>query len=499
MLGCYILCTILLSFILMIAGVFWYRALFHPLSSYPGPKLAAISNAYAVYHACKGDLHLQTLNAHLKNGTVIRQGPNKLVFNSLQALRDIYQNTMVTKSESYLVSQPFKGTFSIFNTIDPARHASKRKIVAHALSPSLMHHLEPAIAEQVDILIGKLHVHCRNLQNPPLVNIAEICQRLALDIVGLVTFGYHFNLQSQDTHLSFRLAVKLHSFLFNVFLQQPVLKQIISPFLSLVNLFGFEDPFLRTINHIVSYRQKDDRNGKYDFYSVSANSVDSKDMISEGGLLVLAGGETVSTGLSALFFYLSSNPYCYRKVAQEIRSTFPCVTEIHRGKKLSSCQYLMACIQEALRMSPPISGTLWRRQVQGGGKPVVIDGHVIPNGVEFGVNTYAFHHNEDIFPDPFCFNPDRWIADDRYKEINVQRRAFSVFSTGVRGCPGKSVAYLEISLVMAKTLWYFDFEAIPGGRVGNISGVNHQPQFKIWDRYTSTYEGPFLHFSLREN
>lgn len=68
-----------------------------------------------------------------------------------------------------------------------------------------------------------------------------------------------------------------------------------------------------------------------------------------------AGGDTTATALSALFFYLSRNAEAYSKLANEIRTTFASHAEIKGGPKLASCRYLRASIEEALRMSPPVS------------------------------------------------------------------------------------------------------------------------------------------------
>lgn len=47
-------------------------------------------------------------------------------------------------------------------------------------------------------------------------------------------------------------------------------------------------------------------------------------------------------------------------------------------------------------MSPPSPGTLWRHLApeEEGHGPLVVDGHIIPNGTKVGVNTYSLHHNE---------------------------------------------------------------------------------------------------------
>ncbi|KAG8409229.1 hypothetical protein J3458_019346 [Metarhizium acridum] len=116
-------------------------------------------------------------------------------------------------------------------------------------------------------------------------------------------------------------------------------------------------------------------------------------------------------------------------------------------------------------MSPAIPGTLWREEVSGAkasAKPLVVDGHVIPRGVHVGVNTYSLLHNDEYFPEPFVFKPERWL-DAASGQAN--KDAFAPFSLGARGCLGKSVAYMGTSLVIAKTLWHFDFEecSVGGG------------------------------------
>jgi cytochrome P450 len=211
--------------------------------------------------------------------------------------------------------------------------------------------------------------------------------------------------------------------------------------------------------------------------------------------------------MCALLFYLSRNRSCYNVLAEEIRSTFKSGDEIKNGSQLASCKYLRACIDESLRMSPPSVATLWREQGENNEHtgPVIVDGHIIPPGTHVGVSIYTIHHNEDYFPDSFTFKPERWMVSADSPEKALMQKAFVPFIIGTRSCIGKSMAYLEISLTIAKVLWYFDFEPasgelgdVGGGKPGNPGGRHRSEEFQLYDVFNASHDGPYLTFRTRE-
>ncbi|RYP01745.1 hypothetical protein DL764_006096 [Monosporascus ibericus] len=260
---------------------------------------------------------------------------------------------------------------------------------------------------------------------------------------------------------------------------------------------------------MISSRLSEDKHAKHDLYSFVADHLDdasnetkTNEIWSEALFFFPAGGDTTSTAISALFFYLSRNLDVYNKLADEIRSTFASNAEIQGGPQLASCRYLRAYIDEALRISPPVSGTLWREMYSDNqrSQPFIVDGHVIPPGTQVGVSIYSLHHNEKYFEEPFAFCPERWLVKDD-RTLRLMHSAFSPFSLGARGCAGKAMAYLEASLVIAKTLWYFDFEVPPGklgeagaGVPGKTNGRDRPGEFQLYDSFGSTHVGPYLTF-----
>lgn len=83
-----------------------YRVYFHPLAKYPGPFFAKITNFYGAYYNGRGELHIQTEKQFKKYGPIVRQGPNKLIFQSEKALmgESLINGSLlsVTNQASYL-------------------------------------------------------------------------------------------------------------------------------------------------------------------------------------------------------------------------------------------------------------------------------------------------------------------------------------------------------------------------------------------------------------
>ncbi|KAI0013566.1 benzoate 4-monooxygenase cytochrome P450 [Xylariaceae sp. FL0662B] len=469
-----------------------YRLLLHPLRDYPGPLLAKLSDCYGGFFAFRRNLHLRTWKDHKRYGPVLRQGPDKLVFSTVDALRDIYQNEHIVKSRCYQSGNNDPNATNVFNTIDKRVHRIKRQRIGQLLAEQSLRKFEPIIAQEVDIFVGQLLSAC---DSQAIVNMSERCKYLGLDIAALLSFGYPLRLQTERMNRHLVTSVARGSWITNMHMQFAFLKTIhfAVPFYLLAKLRG--EAFLQTLRRMITARLSEDKHARHDLYSHLADALQAEEdritmgeIWSEAIFFLPAAGDTSATALSALFFYLAHNSRCQQELSREIRSTFTSSDEICSGPKLAGCKYLRACINEALRMSPPVAGTLWREQLDTS-RQFVVDGHLIPKGVQVGVNVYAIHHHEKYFPDPFQYKPERWISSSSENESQASNTAaFVPFSTGSRACGGKAMAYQEVSLTMAKTLWHLDFRlAVPGGLKEATPG---EAEFQLQDVFTSAHDGP---------
>ncbi|KAI1773208.1 cytochrome P450 [Hypoxylon cercidicola] len=482
-----------------------YRTRLHSLKEYPGPVFAKLTDCYGGYQAIAKRTHLDIWQNHKQYGPVIRYGPNRLLFNSATAVQDIYQNPNFTKSHLYVLSR-LGGGSSIFSTMDKDHHRHKRQLYAQALSDRSMRMFEPTILEHLDVFL-KLILKASDSSMP--AEMTSRCQYLGFDIIGSLALGQRLNLQTEEKNrIILRLLIAAKTQV-NILMHLPAFRFLSNVFRALPSRQGRQ--FRSALTDIFMAR-KAQENEQQDLYSILTGPATEgifENITGEIVFFLTAGGTPPATTICALFFYLSRYPKCYKALTQEIRSTFSSSKEIRSGPQLASCQYLRACIDESMRINPPSLATLWREQTEDSRVPVTVDGHVVPRGTQVGVNIYALHHNEHYFPDPFAFKPERWLetTGSLSSEESVQsksQKAFIPFMVGPRACAGKAMVYLEVSLVVAKTLWYFDFETAPGslGKVGegdasSTNGRNRVNEFQMFDVFNSHHCGPNLLFRPR--
>ncbi|KAF2016769.1 cytochrome P450 [Aaosphaeria arxii CBS 175.79] len=512
---CIVIKYALIAIVLQFALVCGYRLTLHPLSKYPGPIIAATTDWYVGFFAALKRQHLVTYSNHQKYGTVIRQGPNKLVFNSHQALHDIYQSEKINKVRSYLCTQIKSDTYSIFNCLDKDLHRIKRRIISKALSEQKMRRFEPVLLTHVDRFLALL---LRSHHKKQAVNMSERFKRLGLEIIGKFGFGYDLKLQTEEEHVFVVKGMEGGSYRNNVYIQAPSLRWLGIEFL-LPALYKLRMKYFFLLKRLIKERLAEGKDAKEDLFSYVVDAKDPEtgtkirmsELWSEATFFFPAGGDTTATTLTAAFFYLSRNPECYSRLTSEIRSKWSSGTDIRSGTLLSSCTYLRAVLDETMRVSPPLCGTLWRElpvSEYGKDASIIIDGHVVPAGTWVGVNTYTIHHNEHYFPDPFSFKPERWLPENRDNgdEMRRMQGAFAPFGVGSRSCPGKVMAFMEASLVLAKSVWYFDFsrsqdpklDKIGGGSIGSTVGRDRVDEFQLYDQFISSHDGPYLTFEPRD-
>jgi hypothetical protein len=94
------------------------------------------------------------------------------------------------------------------------------------------------------------------------------------------------------------------------------------------------------------------------------------------GVLVVAGSETSATTIAAALYLLLTNSDAYQKLLTEVWGAFKSEAEI-TIPTVNKLEYMLACLNETMRMLPAVAGGLPRVMPSGGrvlnGKPVPQD------------------------------------------------------------------------------------------------------------------------------
>jgi len=107
------------------------------------------------------------------------------------------------------------------------------------------------------------------------------------------------------------------------------------------------------------------------------HSLTREEMYANSNIFMLAGTETTATLLSGLTYYLLTSPEKLAQLTSEIRDAFTNDSEI-TIEKLQALKYLNACVEEGLRIYPPVANGLPRIVSPGG---TMIGGRHVPAGV----------------------------------------------------------------------------------------------------------------------
>lgn len=239
----------------------------------------------------------------------------------------------------------------------------------------------------------------------------------------------------------------------------------------------------------------DQQDGKYSFASEFAKLTDDRAMI-RGGLLnlLLAGRDTTASLLSNLFFMLARRPDVYSKLAAEIRSTVPTASEPPSLEALKSMKYLRACINESLRLHPPIPRNS-REALRDTTLPVGggADGTapiLVPKGTQVGYQVFSMHRRKDVYgEDADEFVPERWI------ERNLRPGwAFLPFNGGPRICIGQQFALNLASYVVCRLVQRFErVESCDPGPWEEGLGITCSTKNGTWVRLHRRDEGDTAH------
>ncbi|KAJ3781343.1 cytochrome P450 [Lentinula aff. detonsa] len=453
-------------YMVLITSITLYRiSPFHPLANIPGPILFKITKFAPLWYHWRGQQSTLFMSLHAQYGPVVRVAPNEISVADVDAVGSVLGSGGLPKGAAYIRFRVVSGPENLV-TMNGDAHAARRRLWNRAMSTEALREYESIIANRAYELVDALDAQISTAKGP--IDMTQWLNYFAFDFMSDLGFAAGFNMMKEGDVHNLWAGLHLHMRGVCILSHLPWIPDIRN------RLPWFSMPLWPIARKWSANRLRNPSQKKDIWYHLmdEAGLEKFQPSLAEVGadavLTVIAGADTTSCALAALFWLLLSHPECYKRLQQEIDSVYPPGSDPLDVSKHSQLPYLAACIQEALRLLPPapVSGA---REVPYGSGGTEIAGHFLPEGTQVWAPPKVFHLNPAYFsPKTDEFVPERWLDpkkdndDSHPNAFKNNMTAFLAFSYGPANCAGRNLARQEMIMVMSLLLQTFDFRFADG-------------------------------------
>lgn len=352
------------------------------------------------------------------------------------ALKQIFtneRNRFEISGEANRVLLPLIGPNSLL-MLSGETHKQRRQL----LMPSFHQESMKSFVETIQRVAQK---NFASVERNSVVTMRTVMQKLSLEVIEEVVFG----LDSETTELQKAIADLsdlVSSPVIGLSLFLPVLQHDfagLGPYSELQRQIATTNNLL--FEAIETRRNENDCNRRdvlalllaaRDEQGEALSNIELRDELTT---MLLAGHETTATAMSWAVYHICKNVEVKKKLEEELDSLTPNANAM----EIFKLPYLTAVCNETLRLTPVVINTAPRVAKES----VKLEGFDIAAGTYVLGCIYLLHHNEDIYPDPEEFRPERFL------ERTFTPFEFMPFGGGARRCLGEVLANFEMRLVLA--------------------------------------------------
>lgn len=498
-----------------------YRLYLHPLSRFPGPRLAAATYLYGAYYdVVKEAQFVFKLNAlHDKYGPVVRISPGEIHVRDSAFFETLHPGPggrRMHRDKWHRANRANGAPGSLASAGPHALHRARRAAVNPYFSRAAIAQLEAeSIRAKVELLCERLREHASPSSagaeggggGEEVVDVGAAMTALTLDVISEYCYGDCYDcLRDPAFAPQWKRAMQ------GGFESTNVTKHFIW-LLRLVNslpawvavkmnpdiavFVEWKERLSAQARAIYAEQQQQailDKDGKGEgnkevkekehqprpktiFHGIMQADLPPAEktadrLADEAFVLLVAGAETTARTLCVILCHLLSKP----SVLTRLRAELDPVIKAHQplqlppSRVLEELPLLRAVVQEGTRLAEPVTN----RQIlvapeedlvcsSGGGETV------IPRGTPVSQTFRDVLLDPEIFPSPREFDPDRFAraagAGERLDRYLVS------FSRGGRSCAGINLAYAELYLTVAALVSRFDMELFDFDRARDLDVV----------------------------
>ncbi|KAK3387782.1 cytochrome P450 monooxygenase-like protein [Podospora didyma] len=432
---------------------------FHPLASFPGPKIAAVSYLYEAYYdwILAGRYGHTIREMHERYGPIVRINPDELHCSDPYFTDEIYAGAgRIRDKWQHQLNIGSTGPMSVtaFSTVPHELARLRKAAMARFFSRKQMLKLESEVLDFAQLTTDKM----LRFAGKEAFDVKEAFNCFTADIISQYCFGEPMGFVAQEGWTP-NFATWVGSFFKGAYMMRHnAIARKLAQAIPLISDYMGEDAksAFRQMNVVIpGYVKKalDNPNNGRLFADLVQSKVLPESELSmfrlsgEGFFMMIAGTETTAAIMTVITYWLLAKPALYERLMKDLEGITPWNL---KWTELEQRPYMWALIQEALRMMPGVSHRAARIARDEDLAYTSQDGkvqYVIPRGTPIGMTSMINHWDKNLFPNPGEFNPDRWLVDG---QPNLKLQKFLIaFGKGSRSCGGEILAYCELYIMVA--------------------------------------------------
>ncbi|XKL62370.1 hypothetical protein PGB90_002203 [Kerria lacca] len=422
----------------------------------PGPKPVPIfGNALELMQA--KTVYEKWVELSKKYGPIFRLWVGKDLFVVITNPDDteafLSRARFLNKSNSYRLLDPWLGDKGLL-TSDEEVWRLHRKQITPSFHFKMLENAMPMITENAQILCQQL----KNKADQPEFDIQEFFQRCSFDIICETAMGAKYQTQTSKNNVFFDSLRKVC---------KASIARVAQPWLHPEFIFKL-CKYGRNYDELLSVLEKERKKVIIERKSVLEKSLDKnqitrskkpqpqpfldfllkesnftdKEIDDEVQNFMFAGHDTTTSAMSFCMYALSNNERVQNKLVEELKSVLVRENYEPTYHDYMNLKYLEMIIKETLRMYTTVP--MIARKVDEDFK--LPSGYFIPAGSLANLFLQRMHNDEDLFPNPEQFIPER------FEDVTKHPFQFVPFSAGPRNCIGQKFAMLEMKICISTVL-----------------------------------------------
>lgn len=409
------------------------------------------------------------------------------------AIRD---GTVVFTGRPDLVRQIFSAPTDVIVPYAPAHIASVLGPHALILLTGATHKRERSmlmplfhgqhLQSYLETMVSVTRRHAQRLP-PGEINTLDLCQRIALDIVLGVIFGFNDGARQREAlELTLAFVGAIHPltiFFDGMTSRLPESAKRLGRLGRWPRAAAALDRFLR--DEIQQRRRNLDSDGclphqrtrhtvldlLLEVEHTDGSRLSDDDICDQLRTFLVTGHETTAGGMAWALYAVHRDPSIGDRLRDELATV-----DVDDGATLASLPWLGAICDEALRLYPVIPYV-----PKMAAQPFQLGEHLLPVGTGVFVASALAHMNPETFPEPWSFRPQRFL--DR----KPTAYEYFPFGGGAKRCLASAFAAQEMRIVLGTLVAHHRFQEATADLRPVHHGISRGPQRR----------GPLVHLSAR--